>query len=417
MTTVQPIDCLTTQAPAAVPAALRGDNSSLSPAGRQAIRTMMRPDAFHFLLQLGLAWLGIVGAIVAAEYLDHVAVTVLALLYIATRQHIFALLTHEQVHRHNFRSKRGDVLCNLMASYPLLITVEGNRAVHLAHHRAFFTAADPEYRRKQGPVWTFPQRALVLVRTMLCDLVGLSALQFFKGKRQAKSAGQGPTGIGRVLRPAYYLLLAVLFTVTGTWGEFLLYWVLPLFTALQVIIRWGAICEHKYDLVGPTVIESTPFIQQRWWQAWLLPDLNISYHIYHHWYPAVPFAKLPRVHDVFRREGLVVEENIFHGYGAYLKYLLGWPARAAEAVERAPASLSKPEPAPGPHLEHTGIGFAHYPAGADPCLPHTASTEPTAQVALPCEPVAAFPGDRPGAQEADQAIEQLLDAGAAHGSL
>ena len=41
-------------------------------------------------------------------------------------------------------------------------------------------------------------------------------------------------------------------TVTwfNAWAEFLIFWLLPLATVLQVIVRWGAICEHKSESDG-----------------------------------------------------------------------------------------------------------------------------------------------------------------------
>jgi fatty acid desaturase len=126
------------------------------------------------------------------------------------------------------------------------------------------------------------------------------------------------------VRVAYYVVLAAVLTWTNMWVVFLLYWFLPLVTVLQVIVRWGAICEHKYNLVNPSVPESTPLIIPRWWESILLPNLNFTYHIYHHWYPRIPFSKLPQVHRIFRREGLLIEENVFHGYIPYLRYILGW---------------------------------------------------------------------------------------------
>jgi fatty acid desaturase len=71
------------------------------------------------------------------------------------------------------------------------------------------------------------------------------------------------------------------------------------------------------------VAESTPIIIPRWWERLLLPNLNFTYHIYHHWYPRIPFIYLTDVHAIFDREGLVENKNVFHGYVPYLRYLLG----------------------------------------------------------------------------------------------
>ncbi len=103
---------------------------------------------------------------------------------------------------------------------------------------------------------------------------------------------------------------------------YLTYWMLPLVTLLQLFVRWGAIAEHKYNLIHPSVEESTPFIELRWWERLILPNLNFSLHIYHHWYPAIPACHLPKVHGKFRKACLVADKHVFHGYGDYLQSLL-----------------------------------------------------------------------------------------------
>jgi fatty acid desaturase len=296
----------------------------LSPEARREIKSLMRADPGRFLLQAGLAWGLIVGAIVLAEYVQSVWVTALAVVFIATRQNILGLLMHEQCHRIGFRSRLGDYLCNFTCACPLLITLEGYRRVHLAHHQCYFTGADPDYRRKQGREWTFPKRARELLKLFLQDLAVLNLLRVIKGKRAAAGtpAYWGPP-LPAWVRLLYYASWAALLTWMGWWPLFLVYWLLPLVTVMQVIVRWGAICEHKYNLVRPTLEESTPIIEPRWWERLVLPNLNFTLHVYHHLYPVIPYTKLPRVHNIFRREGLVREENVFRGYVPYLRYILG----------------------------------------------------------------------------------------------
>jgi len=89
-----------------------------------------------------------------------------------------------------------------------------------------------------------------------------------------------------------------------------------------VIVRWGAICEHRYNLIDPSIQESTPLIQPRWWEALLLPNLNFNLHVYHHWYPTVPFRNLPRIHRIFVANGLVDRSRVFDGYVDYLMFLV-----------------------------------------------------------------------------------------------
>lgn len=65
-------------------------------------------------------------------------------------------------------------------------------------------------------------------------------------------------------------------TLLAGWAVVVLYWVVPLLTVTQALVRWGALCEHKYNLDRPSVAESSPIIVVRWWERLLLPNLNFS---------------------------------------------------------------------------------------------------------------------------------------------
>lgn len=303
--------------------ALSGDQSSVSDEGRAAIRdlTGARPSAF-LALAFG-AWAVIIAVIVLAIRIDNIWMTLLAIVIIATRINILGLLVHEQVHFLGLRGRYGDLMANLLVGYPLLgLTVEGYAAVHLAHHRFYFTEKDPDFLRKSGPDWDFPVAPARLARLFLSDLLGLSFFKLLKGKR-LKNADifKRPHPTPQWVRLVYYLMVAALLTYAGMWKVFLVYWVLPFVTVFPVIVRLGAITEHIYDLPGASVIESSPLMLQKWWEKLLLPNLNFSLHPYHHYYPGVACLNLPKVHKVFARENLVNEKNVFHGYWDYLKYL------------------------------------------------------------------------------------------------
>lgn len=62
------------------------------------------------------------------------------------------------------------------------------------------------------------------------------------------------------------------------WTAFFVYGVLPIWTVVQLMIRWIDVAEHKYNIEYGTVIETTPIIELTWWQKLLFPDLNFGYH-------------------------------------------------------------------------------------------------------------------------------------------
>lgn len=277
-----------------------------------------------FTLTLVMAWFVIFGAIILAQWIDSWWAKLLAIFVIATRMNILGLLVHDQTHMAGYRHKYGDLIVNLFCAYPLLIlTVEGYAQVHLAHHRDYFTHNDPDHLRKSGPDWTFPKTKLQFLKIALKDLSGLNLIATIRGKRsegghvQFKRRGVNPKWV----RPVYLLAIITALVVTGTWPLALLYWILPLLTVMQLIVRWGAICEHEYNHENGFVTETTPLIELKWWEKLIFPNLNFSLHIYHHYFPGVAFSELPKVHQMFKEQGLVDDNAVFHGYGAYLRHL------------------------------------------------------------------------------------------------
>ena len=98
---------------------------------------------------------------------------------------------------------------------------------------------------------------------------------------------------------------------------------LGVLTVAQIGVRWIAVIEHEYNVEDSKVLEVTPLIRLKWWQRILFPDLNFAMHAYHHQHPGVSFGNLPRVHEIYQREGLVDETAIFHGQGAFVRYIVG----------------------------------------------------------------------------------------------
>jgi len=167
---------------------------------------------------------------------------------------------------------------------------------------------------------------LSLAKLFLAELLALNTWKLFKSKHRPADFCKRPHPTPIWMRLGFYAVLAVLLTATQTWGIFLLYWVIPILTVLQAIVRWGAICEHQYNLPNASIAKSSPIILPRWWENLLLPNLNFTLHPYHHYFPGASFSFLPKVHAIFCREGLIDDSRVFHGYGAYLKYLIGQPS-------------------------------------------------------------------------------------------
>jgi len=304
--------------------AVLGNKKSLSPEAQAEINNLAGRRPVKFMLELTIAWLIIFSVIGCAVWAQNIWVSILAIFIIATRQHILLLLVHEQAHRLALKSAYGDLFVNIFNAFPLLLmTVEGYSQVHMLHHRNYFTEKDDDISRKIGDNWTFSMPKRKLAKLFLTDLFALNVWKMIKGK-MAKSdftLFKRPSTILFWVRPTYFIAMGIILSITHTWGVFLLYWVLPLFTILQCIIRWGAICEHQY-VPNAKLTDTTPIIMPLWWENMLLPNLNFNMHTYHHLFPGIAFCELPKAHEIFQREKLIDESAVFKSYFSYLKFLV-----------------------------------------------------------------------------------------------
>lgn len=307
--------------------ALKGGKEALSPEQLSEVLALNGPRPLAHLRTALAAWLVIGLAIWAAVASQSLLVYLVAVFVIASRQNVFGLLIHDQAHL-GLGGRYGDWITNLLCAYPLLaISVEGYAQVHLAHHRDFFKDSDPDFIRKSGDEWSFPKTGRETAALFLRDFLMINTAKLIKGK---KASIESAPFVRRNPTPKWHKLVvmaavAVALTWTGTWLHFLLLWVVPIFAVLSMFVRWGAVCEHEYNVPNADMLDSTPLIVQTWWERLLMPNLNFGLHAYHHMFPGVSFTELPKVHKVFQSAGLVNEDLVFHGNIPFLKYLLGAP--------------------------------------------------------------------------------------------
>ncbi len=105
------------------------------------------------------------------------------------------------------------------------------------------------------------------------------------------------TGVSRgflVARYGFYAAAIAILAWFGALHLLLMYWFVPLFTWMTVIFRIRSIAEHS-AIEG----RAHAYAQTRSTRASILEHVfvapkNVNYHIEHHFYPSVPFYRLPR---------------------------------------------------------------------------------------------------------------------------
>jgi fatty acid desaturase len=207
---------------------------------------------------------------------------------------------HDGVHYRLFRGRRlNDWTAEIILAWPNLISARAYRRNHFAHHRYLNTAQDPDWARRQGDAtWVFPKHWSRLALLMLRDLSGLGAIYYLKLALMLLSRDTGVSRGFIVARYGFYAAVVGLLAWFGALHLLLMYWFVPLFTWMTVIFRVRSIAEHS-AIKG----RANAYAQTRSTGASLLEHIfvapkNVNYHIEHHFYPSVPFYRLPELHRV-----------------------------------------------------------------------------------------------------------------------
>src|SRR5271166_6362286 len=207
------------------------------------------------------------------------------------------VLMHDGVHYRLLRNRRlNDWMSEVILAWPHLVTARQYRKNHFAHHKYLNTPQDPDLiRRKGDPAWVFPQAVPELARTLFRDVTGLNAPAMLKLASSVAAADQVPTGF-LVMRYGFYAAVLGVVGYFGALEAFALYWIVPMFTWLVLIMRIRSIAEHHAIDEPQSAYPRTRTTQANLLERILIAPKNVNYHIEHHFFPSVPFYRLPELH-------------------------------------------------------------------------------------------------------------------------
>jgi fatty acid desaturase len=273
------------------------------------------------IYHIALEWGAVVLAATLCQHCWNPLLYALTVAWIGARQHALLILMHEGTHYRLFRQRRlNDWVTEVLLAWPHLATMRAYRPNHLAHHNFVNGEHDPDWQRKQdNPEWQFPQSARSLLGIMLRDLCGLGGLKLISLARSLAAAERAPSKAFTRLRLAFYLSLLAAIIAVGGGRALLLYWLVPYFSWLILIMRIRSIAEHfaierRADAYGHTRTTRAGLLAR----LFIAPK-NVNYHIEHHFFPSVPFYRLPQLH------ALLMDKPEFAGAahitGSYLKLI------------------------------------------------------------------------------------------------
>jgi fatty acid desaturase len=228
--------------------------------------------------------------------------------------------------------------------------VMGNyRSVHWAHHRH---VNDPEHdpdlqRLSQHQPRDFPiSRARFFWEYVVAQFSPHRAISYLRGRakyavvpvgsRQADEnfAWLSPQATKR-LRRVYLITLAVVLTWFGWWPEFLLLWMVPMFTVYPAVLFLREIAHHgnypdNGDFTNSRVYEG------RWLEREIFFPFSEQNHVLHHMFPTIPWHKMRDAHVVMMRYE-PYRDNVVICDGFFLRGTLGQEYPSVLDVLTAPS--------------------------------------------------------------------------------
>lgn len=278
---------------------VRGADLSVDPEFVAHLKSLSKLQVWRGAATIAVDWAVIVGCFALALTYPHPLTWIAAAVIVASRQHALLIIMHDAAHYRLLASRNwNDRLSNWFLAWPVLVSTEGYRDNHLAHHFHLNTDEDPDWVRKEGKhEWEFPKTRIQFARLLLRDFLGGGFLDMLRaiGDLSVKRARTATSGARRLERLAYYLSITAVAVGSGIWLPVLVLWFLPAFTILPVILRIRSIAEH-FGVEGEHDLNMSRNFEGPLWERLLLAPHNVGYHLDHHLYPSVPFYNLKQLH-------------------------------------------------------------------------------------------------------------------------
>lgn len=252
------------------------------------------------------------------------ATILIAVVLIAGRQLGFAIVLHECAHGSLFATRSLNGFVGKWLAQGLIdVSLDGYRAYHLNHHRHAGTAEDPDIPLVKG----YPASPASMRRKFTRDLTGRTAFKELAfSLKTASWETKAPVLI------AHGTLFAILAVAGAAW-TYALWWVARIFL-LPAFMRIRIIGEHGVaaNVLSTDPRDNTHTTVPRWWERLTVAPNNVSYHLEHHMFAAVPSYNLEKLHRLLSERGFYRGKAcVTVGYPRVLRAAIAPPSPAASA--------------------------------------------------------------------------------------
>ncbi len=298
---------------------------------KEKLKELGRVQSWRGLAAIAWSWGWIAASMALYCWRPSVLTFAVGWLVVSGRHLGIAILMHEGAHRLLLKSsKYNDIVGRWLTAYPLMLSMDVYRQIHVQHHKNTWTDADPD-RSLATP---FPITKRSMWRKVFRDLSGRTGYRRYVMIARL-SAGLSPKGNGLGGVPLHTVaatfvknqkgflitngvMLGAL-TAAGHPEAFFLLWWLPALTGYSFVMRLRSIAEHA--VVGDTEDElrQTRTTLAPFWLRFLIAPHHVNYHLEHHLYMYVPHYNLPKVHRLLGEAGVLDRAEVATSYWQVLK--------------------------------------------------------------------------------------------------
>ncbi len=202
---------------------------------------------------------------------------------------------HESIHKTAFDSPALNTITGFCTGLIILLPPRYFQAFHMAHHRhTQVEGRDPELDTAK------PETILQYLTLMSGIPHWINEVSVIFGNATGRSRPEFVRedkfpGVVREARLFLVIYAAVISaSVISSSSFLLLYWVIPMVVG-QPFLRGFLLAEHSLCPLVENMLENTRTTITNPVARWLC--WNMSYHVEHHVYPAIPFHNLPAAHS------------------------------------------------------------------------------------------------------------------------
>lgn len=277
-------------------------SSPYSSLDKTQLRALMATSDALGLVKIFQHGMAILVAVVLLANFDHWLMQGLMIIVLGGLLNFLFAPLHETIHKTAFKSPQLNAVVGWFSGLVLVLPPKYFQAFHMAHHRYTQIAGkDPEldhqkpttsgqYLRHLSGLDYWSGQVKVLVLFAIGNHHAHHRAHFVSDRKQPAIVREA-----RIFLAIYFLLLS--FSLLSASALLWKYWLLPMLLG-QPLLRAFLLAEHALcplvsDMLHNTRTTLTNKLMR--WVCW-----NMSFHVEHHVYPAIPFHRLPAAHRLLK---------------------------------------------------------------------------------------------------------------------